>query len=74
MTQGELASTSLLAFAKYPDGTLRDGITYHCIPRSEVDAAMKIGWLPVLPHVGVREGIPFALFAWVCGCKMVVPV
>lgn len=70
---GALAAASLLAFAKYPDGTLRDGIIYHCIPRKQFDASLKLGWLPLGP-CGVSDGITIDLFAWVCACKMVLPL
>jgi hypothetical protein len=69
---GELAAASLLAFARYPDGALRGGVIYHCLPREKFDVALKLGWLPLGP-CGVRDGMTIDLFAWMCRCKMVSP-
>jgi hypothetical protein len=70
---GVLASASLSAFAKYPDGTLREGIIYHCMPRKKFDVAVNLGWLP-LGACGTRDDVMIDLFAWVCECKLALPL
>lgn len=69
---GELAIVSFTAFCT-ESGVLRDGVIYYTIPRKKFPEAVQIGWLPVAP-CGVRHGITVDLFAWMCGCKMAVPL
>ncbi len=71
LSPGALARISLTAFCT--DGPVRqDGITYECRPRSQFQALLALGWLPLGP-CGVRDGITVDLFAWLCDCKIGAP-